>query len=163
VLIRFAKIFCNDLPILLRMRDISAWSYHSGRDVRTGRRRSGRQFASDGDTIVIPAGRCTWTTNLTITDKILTIQGAGIDQTTIVDGLSKDTFRTSSSVDLQHQGRRAHSNHRFTFQGGSIPDAYNKGMVAIGGLSLTWRVDHNRFVTTMTFWAPSGGPRLWRH
>ena len=48
--------------------------------------------ASDGDTIVIPAGRCTWTTNLTITDKILTIQGAGIDQTTIVDGLSKDGF-----------------------------------------------------------------------
>src|SRR4029453_1145448 len=39
--------------------------------------------AVDGDTVTIPAGTCSWTTNLTV-DKAITIQGAGIGQTTLV-------------------------------------------------------------------------------
>ena len=48
--------------------------------------------AADGDTIVIPAGTCTWTTSLAITNKILTLQGAGPNSTVIVDGVSKATY-----------------------------------------------------------------------
>src|SRR6266853_2189011 len=48
--------------------------------------------ASDGDTIVIPAGTCTWTSNLTITAKVLVLQGAGMDRTVIVDGVSKTDY-----------------------------------------------------------------------
>src|SRR5262249_50066767 len=48
--------------------------------------------AMDADKVLIPAGTCTWTTNLTIDNKILTIQGAGIGQTVIIDGVSKAAF-----------------------------------------------------------------------
>src|SRR5262249_44361720 len=38
----------------------------------------------NGDTIRIPAGMCVWTSTITI-NKGVTLQGAGIDQTIIVD------------------------------------------------------------------------------
>jgi hypothetical protein len=120
--------------------------------------------ASDGDTIVVPAGQCTWTTNLTITNKILTIQGAGIDQTTIVDGLSKDLFPNIPQV-LTYNTKAGGLSRitGFTFQGGTLADPYNKGMVAISAppSAASWRFDHNRFVATMTYglsvWGPGYG------
>ena len=114
--------------------------------------------ANDGDTVVIPAGRCTWTTNLTIKNKILTIQGVGIDKTTIVDGVSKGGYPNVPqvlSVETKDGGLTRITG--ITFQGGSIADSYNKGMVAIGGTSKSWRLDHCRFVTTMTFALNAGG------
>ena len=44
--------------------------------------------ASDGDTVAIPAGQCTWTANVS-TSKRLTMQGAGAGQTIITDGVNK--------------------------------------------------------------------------
>jgi hypothetical protein len=38
--------------------------------------------ASNGDTVIVPAGQATWDTTLSITRGV-TLQGAGIDQTTI--------------------------------------------------------------------------------
>ena len=58
--------------------------------------------AVDGDTIVIPAGTCTWTSNLTITDKILTIQGAGMNSTILVDGLSKGNYPNIPQILVYH-------------------------------------------------------------
>jgi hypothetical protein len=45
--------------------------------------------AGNGDTVTIPGGTCTWTSAVTIPEsKGITLQGAGIDATTIVNGLS---------------------------------------------------------------------------
>ena len=43
--------------------------------------------AKDGDTVVVPAGNCTWTSTVTIDGKSITLQGAGIDSTVITDGI----------------------------------------------------------------------------
>jgi hypothetical protein len=43
--------------------------------------------ASDGDTVIVPAGTATWTNQLTINVGI-TLQAAGIGQTIIIDGLA---------------------------------------------------------------------------
>src|SRR5688572_25248695 len=55
--------------------------------------------AANGDTVVVPPGNCTWTTSLDLDNvvtngrnKYLTLQGAGIDQTIIRDGVSKDNY-----------------------------------------------------------------------
>ena len=41
--------------------------------------------ASNGDTVAVPAGNCTWTTTVSFTGKGLTLQGAGIGVTNIDD------------------------------------------------------------------------------
>jgi hypothetical protein len=46
--------------------------------------------ASDGDTVTVPAGTATWSSQLTIT-KNITLQGAGIGQTIIYDNSPKGT------------------------------------------------------------------------
>lgn len=57
--------------------------------------------AVDGDTVQIPAGTCSWTTSgVTVTNKVLTIQGAGIDQTIIVDALPKGTSNDPIPLDI---------------------------------------------------------------
>jgi hypothetical protein len=49
--------------------------------------------ALDGDIIVVPAGTATWTTGITITNKSLTLQGAGIGQTIITGNLSSTSLQ----------------------------------------------------------------------
>ena len=44
--------------------------------------------AVDGDRVLIPAGTCTWTSRLTVSGKGITIAGAGVGQTTIVNGVN---------------------------------------------------------------------------
>jgi len=46
--------------------------------------------ASNGDTVTVPAGSATWTTQVNITSKSITLQGAGIDQTTITRNTASD-------------------------------------------------------------------------
>ena len=41
--------------------------------------------ASNGDRVLVPAGSCTWTTTVTISNKGITLQGAGVNQTNITD------------------------------------------------------------------------------
>src|SRR2546427_11574810 len=47
--------------------------------------------AVDGDTVQIPAGTCSWTSQLNISAAI-TLIGAGIDQTVILDDVPKVTL-----------------------------------------------------------------------
>lgn len=53
--------------------------------------------ASDGDTVVIPAGTATWTTKVTIS-KAITLQGSGVGRTIIMDGVQSGPFLTFSLV-----------------------------------------------------------------
>ena len=43
--------------------------------------------ALDGDIVILPAGSATWTSNVTVSGKSITIQGAGIDLTTITNNI----------------------------------------------------------------------------
>ena len=43
--------------------------------------------ASDGDTVIVPAGSSTWTSRVYIGNKAITILGAGIGQTIITSAL----------------------------------------------------------------------------
>jgi hypothetical protein len=109
------------------------------------------ESALDGDTVLIPAGNCTWTTNLTINNKRLILQGAGINQTVIIDGVSKALFPNIPQmlVWVTKPGGLTRLTG-MTFQGGTIADNYNKGMVIIRGTSHQLRVDHCKFVPTQT-------------
>lgn len=51
--------------------------------------------ATNGDTVFVPSGSCTWTTAVSIPNtKGITLQGAGIDVTTIVDSIATDNTLT---------------------------------------------------------------------
>lgn len=107
--------------------------------------------ARNGDTVLIPSGHCTWTSNLTIKDKYLTIRGAGIDATVITDGVSKAKYPNIPQVLVWAMPVSGLSRlSGITFQGGDIPDSANKGMVLISGSSHQFRVDHNKFIPTQT-------------
>lgn len=107
--------------------------------------------AANGDTVLIPAGHCTWTNNLTIKDKYLTVRGAGIDETVITDGVSKSKYPNIPQVLVWTMPRSGLSRlSGITFKGGGIPDSANKGMVLLSGSSHQFRVDHNKFIPTQT-------------
>jgi hypothetical protein len=112
--------------------------------------------AVDGDTVVIPAGTATWSTPFSVTNKCITLQGAGIDQTTIVQGSDWDwSLGGSSGTTLINFATKDGGLTRvtgITFNGGTGPnDGWNKGIVTIAGTSRQFRLDHCRFVTTRTF------------
>lgn len=107
--------------------------------------------AANGDTVLIPPGTCTWTTNLTIDNKYLTLQGAGAGLTIIRDGVGKDNYPNIPQALIWHTLDGGLSRLTgITFQGGTITDGYNKGTVAIGGATHQFRVDHCRFIPTQT-------------
>ena len=114
--------------------------------------------AANGDTVLVPPGTCTWSSSMDFdlaisngTNKYLTLQGAGIDQTIIIDGVSKGQYpnipylfrwTTVSGGLARITG--------FTFQGGTETDCCNKGMIYIRGDSSLFRFDHNKVVPTKT-------------
>ncbi|MGE0642979.1 MAG: hypothetical protein AB7P24_04835 [Nitrospira sp.] len=86
-----------------------------------------------------------------ITGKHLTLQGAGIDKTIIIDGVSKAGYPNIPQVILWKAVNGGLSRlSGITFQGGTTTDSYNVGMIAFEGTSHSFRFDHNKFVPTMT-------------
>lgn len=104
--------------------------------------------ASTGDTVLVPSGSCTWTSTVSIANKGITLQGAGINLTNITDqgaggaalivsGASATNFVNISGI---------------TF----IKSASHPwGMIQISGarFSVAFRFHHNRLLT------PSSGSR----
>ena len=80
------------------MRRISRTGQRSnGRNTITAASCSSTERADDvsvavnGDTALVPAGSCTWTTRVRSPNTTgITLQGAGLDTTTIVDGVSTE-------------------------------------------------------------------------
>src|SRR3989454_10521327 len=105
--------------------------------------------AVDGDTVIIPAGTCTWTTQLTALSsaKAITVQGAGIDRTIIVDNVSKaggglETVLFPVSVARGKTFRLT----GMTFQGlAQDTQVFNKGTVVLSGTEQDFRLDHLKF------------------
>jgi hypothetical protein len=103
-------------------------------------------LARDGDTIVVPAGIARWTTELLIT-KNLTLRGAGIGKTVIVDavprGPQSHTLHVVLTKDLPFRLTG------FEFQGDPSVSADNGGGIAffrgMAGITSRFRLDHCKF------------------
>jgi hypothetical protein len=96
--------------------------------------------AGNGDTILVPAGTCAWSTVLKPDKKYVTLQGAGIGQTVLTQG--------DKNVQLIQWTTIAGGLSRIT--GLTIEGATGGGVsyptVEIRGASATMRIDHVRFV-----------------
>jgi hypothetical protein len=95
--------------------------------------------ATDGDTVRVPAGSCTWTSPVTISNKQFTVQGAGIDQTIITDATANTWYNTPFWITGQ-EGKPFRISG-FTFNGTSD----YRGVIHIEGTCKNWRVDHCKF------------------
>jgi hypothetical protein len=98
--------------------------------------------ASNGDTVVVPAGSCTWTSNLALGSKAITLQGAGVGNTNITDGYGADqasviTFTQHATISTRITG--------FSFLG----MGYDHRAIKCTGsyTSAPMRIDHNSFYT----------------
>ena len=106
--------------------------------------------ASPGDTIIVPAGNCTWENHSCSTNdcaalyitKSINIIGDGIDSTNIVDGTSTTFYNKLIYADL---GDGEHVRiSGFTFSDLGVQDSF--GVIYIDGTAnSTFRIDHNKF------------------
>jgi hypothetical protein len=126
--------------------------------------------AVDGDTVVIPAGTASWTSQITVT-KGITIQGqtttdsakgTANDQTVLVDNLAsvpgdQGFFRCGA---YGGQSLRI-TGITFTGVGGRTTGTYSKGAISVGGTSTQVRIDHCHFIAlkhspSIHIYVPSG-------
>ncbi|MCO6434648.1 hypothetical protein [Nitrosomonas nitrosa] len=95
--------------------------------------------ARDGDLVLVPAGTCTWTAGITFSNTRVTVQGAGVDQTTIIDATGSEYDEVPFIIaGLEGKSFRITG---FTFSGGG--DTY--GIIKILGNCKNWRIDNCRF------------------
>jgi hypothetical protein len=114
--------------------------------------------ASDGDTVQIPAGRCSWTSTLKIT-KGVTLAGAGIDQTIIQDNVPRTNpnFGIVIAAGPSSMWRLT----GFTITAGSVTDIAGAGTIQLSGSSHSFRVDHVKINDTYTYHHISMWSDLW--
>jgi hypothetical protein len=116
--------------------------------------------ASDGDIVQVPPGTATWTTpgsmkpaiqigkqltwgqNPTFESKQITLQGAGIDKTVIIDETHQG-FNENAILVFTVSGKPIRISG-FTFKFGSDLKA-EKGSIGISGTCKNWRIDHIKF------------------
>ena len=137
--------------------------------------------AASGDTVTVPAGSCTWTTSVSISNKGITLRGAGIGQTNITDGTSGQALKinvdsnthfvdvsgftfiksaNNSSGMIQMDGTQAVVGFRFHHNRILMASAGARGIVPT---SIYGVIDHNTFDVTATdgsiqMISPSGSP-----
>jgi len=97
--------------------------------------------ASDGDTIACPSGTWSWKSSVTINNKNITLQGTGIDGTTItLDSAGTPGIYVSSG------NTKAFRITGFTFHSRVlIGEDRGDGIIRILGGS-GWRIDHSKFL-----------------
>jgi len=105
----------------------------SGSDVQ-----SAINSASNGDTVAVPSGSCSWS-GVAISNKSIALQGAGVDKTNITDssGSGALSISSSSSSIIDVSG--------FTFVNSS---GNGNGVVQSSGVAdhVGFRIHHNKFV-----------------
>jgi len=100
--------------------------------------------AKDGDTVLIPAGTCTWLSPVTVSTAI-TLQGAGIDRTIIVDGMPKGTSKDPIPLTVNTVDGKFYRLTALTFRGNNGGIIGTDGIISLKGTSKTWRIDHIKF------------------
>src|SRR6266436_3333249 len=100
------------------------------------------KFASDGDTVTIPAGTGSWTTTVTCSKSIV-IQGAGIDQTIITDHVPRT--KPNFGIEFSFTGSGTWRLTGFTIKYGTVTDMGSHGSINVPGSSHAFRIDHVKF------------------
>ncbi len=99
--------------------------------------------ASNGDTVFVPAGSCSWSSNVNIGTKAITLQGSGVGQTNITN-----TFNSSqnSIINFTEHATLTTRITGFSFLG----MGYNHRAINCKGsyTSAPMRIDNNSFYTT---------------
>jgi hypothetical protein len=97
-------------------------------------------LAEDGDTVMVPAGSCTWSGSITIHDKSLNVIGPGKDNITIT--VLDVAFMLTAAPGGSNASRI--SGFKFDMTNG----AYGVFLLCSEGEGCTqnWRVDHNEFI-----------------
>jgi len=130
--------------------------------------------AHDGDTVVVPAGTCRWTRTVTVgtqtgwtppayDTKALVIRGAGIDSTIIIDSIPTPASGNPRGTMLDIATRLGGFTRvtGMTFNSSVYTNldtfVYNPAMIAIGGYSHTWRIDHMRLIVQVGNGITTGG------
>jgi hypothetical protein len=96
------------------------------------------------DTVIIPAGICTWTSPVFIENKSIFIQGAGIDQTVIINAVPKTDHRDTPFW-IEGAEEKPFRITEMTFQGGGSGGNSDFGAIFVGGTRKNWRIDHCKF------------------
>lgn len=100
--------------------------------------------ANDYDTISVNPGNCIWTNPVTITNRAITIKGAGIDQTIITDSTST-AFKQEPFWITTQDGKFIRITG-FTFTGLSSNPSDARGTIFnIQGTGTLWRIDQCKF------------------
>jgi hypothetical protein len=99
--------------------------------------------ASDGDIVEVPPGTCTWNATLDIT-KGITLAGAGIDRTVILDAVTRALPSTGSVITVKTSLGKDWRITGFTFRDGGASVNWN-GLIAAHGYSRAFRIDHIKF------------------
>jgi len=108
-------------------------------------------LASDGDTVIIPAGTATWSSTLTIT-KGITLQGQ--TTTDVVNGTANDqtiitvgtgTNGNQALIQLTTSGSSLYRVTGITFRTGQTTTTNYNGMIKIVGTGTAVRIDHCDF------------------
>ena len=95
--------------------------------------------ASDGDTVIIPAGTCVWNTTVSWTNKAIILQGNGIGNTIIND----ETGDAADEVLLLINGT---DNEKWRVTGFSfISGTTSTQLIKVKSSSHQWRIDNCRF------------------
>jgi uncharacterized repeat protein (TIGR02543 family) len=98
--------------------------------------------ATHGDTVIMPSGDSTWTTQLDIAVGI-TLQGSGEGTTIIRDNVTKDGSSTSSLMKFTVNTPNNFRITNFTVVGvATDPSIFNKGHFVLDGTAKAFRFDH---------------------
>jgi hypothetical protein len=104
--------------------------------------------ASEGDTVVVPAGTASWTSTLSI-KKGITLQGAGNDKTIILDDVPRTRQNKGGGLmDIRLTPSQSFRLTGFTFRYGSVAAPAQHGGVRLGGTCPSVRIDHCHFDRT---------------
>jgi len=125
-------LLCLSAPV--RAADINAASC-SDTDVQAA-----IDSAVDGDRVLIPAGSCTWTVEVTSTNKGITLEGAGVANTTIINGTGGRAMRF-----FLEAGDPTFILTAFTYDHNNIGGS-TIGMTMTGGGLDAFRIHHIDFI-----------------
>ncbi|OGS27487.1 MAG: hypothetical protein A2297_06055 [Elusimicrobia bacterium RIFOXYB2_FULL_48_7] len=108
--------------------------------------------ASNGDTVIMPAGTATWSTGVNISNKGILLQGAGMVQTVIVDNTANSfpPTATSEPITISNNTTSFLRITGFTIDGTGLINGGVYGGIACFGDTRFFRIDHIEFKNCCT-------------
>ncbi len=100
-------------------------------------------LASDGDTVTVPAGNCTWSSDVSITNKGITLQGNGTGSTNITYSFTPGT--NDGILEINNDDTGSFRITGFTFKGDTGTNNGKNRVIDILGTDKSWRIDNCDF------------------